>query len=184
MLPSLIAALVPALVPALEPPRLPASGGRAMVGVVLEDDTLRAHNYADTPRWLVLRNGPFALARALAPHGDVQWSFSESCLWDIELEVAEVAGDGLHKSGRVALLPVLESGAQALWFGEDASCWLENTAAFLPMLGEDGALAPAAPESKERNRDHGPLHVPVVRPSDRPDGDRPPPIDEKPLPPI
>ena len=71
-----------------------------------------------------------------------------------------------------------------LWFGEDASCWLENTAAFLPMLGEDGALAPAAPESKERNRDHGPLHVPVVRPSDRPDGDRPPPIDEKPLPPI
>lgn len=184
MLPSLIAALVPALTPALQPPELPAACGSAVVGVHLESTQIVAHNFAESPRWLVLRSGPFALVRALAPHGSVRWSFAESCLWDVQLEVLGCDGGRLQRSGRVELLAALESGAEALWVGEDSSSWLAGGDTLLPLLGEFGELAPAASESRERNREQGPLHVPVVRPSDRPEGDRPPPIDEKPLPPI
>lgn len=184
MLPSLFAALVPALTPALEPPELPSACGNAVVGLHLEATEIVAHNFAATPRWLVLRSGPFALTRVLAPHGSVRWTFAESCLWDVQLEVLACENGRLQRSGRVELLAALESGAEALWIAEDSSSWLASRDALLPLLDEFGALAPAAPEIRERDRDQGPLHVPVVHPSNRPDGDRPPPIDEKPLPPI
>jgi hypothetical protein len=174
MLHSLFAVLVPATALFLEPPQLPAASGSVTVGVRVERDFVAARNFTDAPRWIVLRSGGFREVRAVAPHSAVEWPCTVECLWDVELQIADVDARGVHLSASVPLLAALESGGQALWFGRSPTCWLEN----------GGSLDAFSEQGPGEDPNPCPLHVPVVRPGDRPEGDRPPPIDEKPTPPI
>lgn len=173
MLPSLFAALFPAATLIAEPPLLPASGARASVGVRVESRHVRAENFSDAPRWLVFSSGGFHVTRLLAPRSSLEWASSLDCLYDVELAVLDTDGGALHASPTVPLLGALELGGEALWFGASPTCWFES----------DGVLQPLF-DAKAETNGPAPFHVPVVRPTDRPEGDRPPPIDNKPLPPI
>ena len=173
MFQNLFAALVPAITLFAEPPLLPASSSPASVGLRVERDFVAAQNFSDAPRWIVLSSGSFRALRVLAPHSGEVWTCSEDCLWDVALQVADTDGGALHVSQSVALYGALESGGQTLWFGESPVCWVESEGALEPWFSGSSGDAPPAP-----------LHVPVIRPSNRPDGDRPPPIDHKPLPPF
>ncbi|MBK7644728.1 MAG: hypothetical protein IPJ19_17085 [Planctomycetes bacterium] len=175
MIPSLFAALVPASALALQPPALPLSQAPASVGVHVERTHVSAENFSDAPRWLVLTSRGFHAVQALAPHAGLTWPCTEESLWDVDLRVADTDGGVLHVSSAVSLYGALENRADALWFGQGPDCWVEAAGRLLPFF-EGSAHDAAAP---------APLfHVPVVRPSDRPVGDRPPPIENKPLPPI
>jgi hypothetical protein len=174
MIQSLFAALVPAAALFLEPPVLPASSGVAVVGVRVERNSVAAENFSDSPRWIVLSSGGFRAVRALAPHSGAEWPCTEECLWDVELQVADTDGGALHQSDSVSLYAALERDGQALWFGQGPTCWLET----------DGQLEPFFDGSSGGGAGPNPFHVPVIRPSSRPNGDDLPPIDNKPLPPF
>jgi hypothetical protein len=173
MFQNLFAALVPTLTLFAEPPLLPASSSPASVGVRVERDFVAAQNFSDAPRWIVLSSHGFRALRVLAPHSGEVWTCSEDCLWDVELQVADTDAGELHLSQPVALYGALEVGGQMLWFGESPTCWVESEGLLEPLFV--GSSSDAQPN---------PLHVPVIRPSNRPDGDGPPPIDHKPLPPF
>jgi hypothetical protein len=174
MFQNLFAALVPAAALFLEPPLLPASSAPASVGVRVERDCVAAENFSDAPRWVVFSSGGFRTLRVLAPHSSEVWACTEECLWDVELQVADTDGGALHLSQSVSLQSALELRGQTLWFGESPACWVESDGTLQPFF--DGSAGGDAPPN--------PFHVPVIRPSDRPEGDRPPPIEKKPLPPI
>jgi hypothetical protein len=174
MLHSLFSVLVPVTTLFLEPPQLPAASGAVAVGLRVEREFVAARNYTDAPRWIVLRSGNFLAVRALGAQSAVEWPCTEECLWNVDLQVADVDARGVHLSASVSLSAALERGGHAVWFGEGPTGWLESEGG-LDALFEEGAGGDA---------ELCPFHVPVIRPSGRPEGDRPPPIDKKPLPPI
>lgn len=173
MFQNLFAALVPAVTLFVAPPVLPSSSSPATVGVRVERNFVAAENFSDAPRWIVLSSGGFRSLRALAPHSGEVWTCTEDCLWDVELQVLDTDGGVLHASQAVSLYAALGLQGQTLWFGESPACWVETEGALEPWF--DGSSGDAPPN---------PLHVPVIRPSNRPGGDGPPPIDQKPLPPF
>ena len=174
MLHSLFAALAPAVTVFLEPPQLPAASGTVTVGVAVAREYVAARNFTDTVRWVVLTSGGFHAVRALGPYAAVEWPCTEECLWNLDLQVADVDARGVHLSASVSLIAALDRGGEAIWFGQGPTGWLETKGGLDAFFG-DGPSG---------DTEQCPFHVPVIRPSDRPDGDRPPPIDEKPLPPI
>jgi hypothetical protein len=168
---NLFAALVPTVTPLAEPSALAAAA--ATVAVRVERTQVSAANFSDAPRWLVFSSGGFRELRALAPCSSVVWDCNEECLWGVELQVADTDGGALHLSLPVSLCAALECAGGMLWFGASPSCWVETDSGLQPFFDENSSDAPPSA-----------LHVPGVRPSSRPGGDLPPPIDNKPLPPF
>jgi len=169
---SLFSALLPATVLFLAPPLLPVTNTAATVGLRVTPTSVTAENFSNNTRWIVLTSGPARISSALAPHSAVVWSCTEDCLWDVQLQVVDTDGGILHTSQSVNLYSALEWNGQTIWFGQLPTCWLESNGQLQPYF--DSMAAPTT----------APVHVPVIRPSDGPDGDTPPPIDNKPLPPI
>jgi hypothetical protein len=171
-MPSLFAAILPAAVLFLAPPLLPVTNSPATVGLRVTSTAVTAQNFSNNPRWVVFSSGPVHISSLVAAHSAVVWSCTEDCLWDVQAQVVDTDGGVPHISQSINLYNALEWGGQALWFGQLPTCWLESNGELQPYF--DSMAAPVV----------APCHVPVVRPSDIPDGDKPPPIDNRPLPPI
>ena len=169
MMPRLFAAFVPAAVLFLAPPQLPAPSGTATVGVRIDSTYVAAENFSDNPRWIVFSHGSVHITSAVAPHSEVVWSCTEDCLWEVTLQVADTDGGTLHVSQSVSLYAALGQHGDALWFGLPPGCWIESNGTVAPYFDSPPANL---------------MHTPVVRPSHGTGGDTPPPIDNKPLPPI
>ncbi len=172
MMPSLFAALVPVTALFLAPPLMPVTNVAAAVGVRVTPTAVTAENFSNNPRWIVLTSGPVHVTTALPAQSAIVWSCTQSCLWNVQLQVADTDGGVLHLSQSISLYSALEWNGDALWFGQSPVCWIETDTDLQPYF--DSTAAPIV----------APCHVPVARPSDIPDGDRPPPIDNKPLPPF
>ena len=170
-MPSLFSALTVATL-FLAPPLMPVSNNAAAVGLRVTSTSVTAENFSNNTRWIVLSDGPVHVTTALAAHSAVVWSCTESCLWNVDLQVVDTDGGVLHTSQSVDLYRALEWNGQTLWFGQLPTCWVETNGELQPYF--DSMAAPVV----------DPVHVPVIRPGDNPDGDKPPPIDNKPLPPV
>ena len=169
---SLFSAILPAAVLFLAPPLLPVTNTAATLGLRVTSTSVTAENFSNNTRWVVFTNGPAHITSAIAPHSAVVWSCTEDCLWNVQLQVMDTDGGLLHMSQSVNLYSALEWNGQTIWFGQLPTCWLESDGQLQPYF--DSMAAPVV----------APCHVPVVRPGDTPDGDKPPPIDNKPLPPF
>jgi len=167
-----LSAFLPAVVLFLAPPILPVSNSAATVGLRVTSTAVTVENFSNNTRWIVLTSGPAHVTTALAAHSVVVWSCTEDCLWNVQLQVVDTDGGLLHTSQIVNLYGALEWHGQTIWFGQSPTCWLDSGTELQPYF--DSMAAPVT----------APVHVPVIRPSDGPDGDTPPPIDNKPLPPF
>ncbi len=172
MMPSLFAAFVPAAVLFLQPPLLPVTNTAASVGLRVTPTSVATENFSNTTRWIILTNGPAHVTTTLPAHSAIVWSCTQDCLWNVQLQVADTDGGLLHLSQKVSLYGALEWGGDSIWAGQLPTCWLEANGELQPYF--DSTAAPVIAS----------CHVPVIRPSDGPDGDTPPPIDNKPLPPF
>lgn len=171
-MPSLFAAILPAAFLFLTPPVLPVSNTSATVGLRVTSTSVTAENFSNNMRWVVFTSGPAHITSAISPHSAVVWSCTEDCLWDVQIQVVDTDGGVLHVSQSVDLYNALEWKGETMWFGQLPTCWLETSGELQPYF--DSMAAPVV----------APVHVPVIRPDGRPDGDTPPPIDNRPLPPI
>lgn len=156
------------------------------VGFVVRNTDFFAHNFSTEPQVLFFRSGSFVTWRVVQPGAMFSSTYARQALDGLQLEVAHKEGGLWITSGNFNLGPVCDSGAEAIWVqrGLAPASWRElgeilsqiTTAPtalpeWLPMPTAD----PSQPELQ-------PLHVPVVTPVDRPQGDVPPVLDDAPLP--
>lgn len=194
---SLFASVLCTALPSVTPLELPAlrRDGRiaAQVGVHVTPTALVARNFSGTPQLFVFtdeQSGGQAL-RALGAGGSFEYQFSRQTLEAIALEVVCVEDGAWHASGSIALSSVLQRGPETLWIQHGAgrsTTWLQRGSEL--TLADAGASA--LPDDMESGQDTpstmtptcAPTHVPVVTPSDKPTGDLPPKLEERPLPPV
>jgi hypothetical protein len=198
MLPSLFATVFCTVIPSttpLESPALRADGSlAAQVGLHVTPTHLSARNFSATPQILALsdaQTGQRALV-ALDPHTRVEFSYPREALEFVRLEVLSLGLRGWNTSGALDLGAALTSGAQTIWIqqaGPHTFAWLQ-LGAQLSTLDANGSVLPESLRpALQSGQDElapacAPAHVPVITPSDTPDGDAPPKLGQRPLPPV
>lgn len=184
---TLVAVLTLAAVPVLSAVEDPPAPAEIEVGIVVKSTDFYAHNFSSFPQLLFFRSGSFYTWRVLQPGADFSSTYSRQALDGVTLEVAKYVSGTWRTTGSLNLSDVCDTGADALWVqgGAQTPTWLEleNT---LSLKVKEGSQLPswmvvqsALPEPLLQ-----PLHVPVVTPVDRPPGDTPPVLGDKPLPPF
>jgi hypothetical protein len=158
------------------------------VGFVVRNTDFFAHNFSTEPQVLFFRSGMFVTWRVVQPGSTFSSNYARQALDGLQLEVARKQGGMWMSSGNFNLGAVCDSGADAVWVqrGLEPAAWRElgeilsviTTAptqlpAWLPMPNADPLLPLLQP-----------LHTPVITPVDRQQGDLPPVLDDKPLPPV
>lgn len=193
MLSSLLAPLVCAALPALDPLDMQASAalGRTPIvaGIQITATQFRARNLSSVPQIFVFKEtagGEIAL-RLLSAGGEMMFSFPADALADLELEVVS-RQHGAWSDTRLLKLGGLNAGAgSVLWIQSNAgraSAWLESHGDFLALDSGESTLPSRVLETASADEPLPPTHVPVITPSDRPNGDLPPRLEDDPLPPV
>jgi len=161
------------------------------VGICVTSTQFFARNFSSVDQVLMFKGGGVLAWRTLAPGCDLTWSYPTQLLEDISLEVGSWTGGAWHRTGTHRLESVAASGVDALWVQGDSArtSWFEIGASlFVQQAG--ASIFPAVLPSSTSAGTSGeatlmaPTHVPVVTPIDVPEGDVPPEIEDRPLPPV
>lgn len=174
------------LVTAFDDP--PGSPEPVEVGFVVESNDFYAVNFSFEPQVLFFRSGEFVTWRVIPPGGRFTSTFSRAALEGLRLEVAHRVEGIWMTSGNFDLAAVADSAADAVWVqrGTSPAAWRE-LGEILTLITTEPTGLPAwlpMPTVDESTPPLQPLHIPVVSPVDRPQGDVPPVLDERPLPPV
>lgn len=167
------------------------SGAPVEVGVAVTSTSFYARNYSGTNQVLLFQSGGTLLWRTLAPGYDMSWDFPTQLLDGVRLEVASWTNGAWRRSGTIALDEVVARGIEALWVQGDSArtSWSEiGTALFLEDTGTS-LFPPTLPGDSSagtsgENALLAPAHIPIITPSETPQGDVPPKIEDRPLPPV
>lgn len=159
------------------------------VGIVVGSTDLFAHNFSTQTQILFFRAGEFSTWRVLAPGATFTSTYTRQAIEGVKLEVASYDGtSGLWRTSRgFDLATLADASVDAVWIqdGPQPPSWLDVGTTLTPTTTEPSTLPPSMPTNttNEAAPTMQPLHVPVVTPVDRDGGDRPPVLDERPLPP-
>jgi hypothetical protein len=203
---SLFASVLCTALPSITPLELPAlrRDGEiaAQVGVHVTPTALVARNFSSAPQLFVFtdeQSGRRAL-RTLGAGRSFEFRFSRETLEAVALEIVCVEDGAWHATGAIELDAVLRRGSETLWIQHDtgarSTTWSQRGAEV--TLADAGPSALPEDLQGDLQGDHGrdaggpastnptcaPAHVPVVTPSDRPNGGLPPKLEERPLPPV
>jgi len=158
------------------------------VGIVVGSTDFFAHNFSPRNQVLFFRAGSYSTWRVIGPGATFTSTYARQALDGMKLEVASFQ-DGYWRTSRTFDLSSLcDAGGDAVWIQQGANppSWLELGTVLTQLTPEPSGL-PASMTIEAVNAAAPamePLHVPIVTPVSRPDGDRPPVLDERPLPPI
>jgi len=164
--------------PAIEAARAPvdstlaesAPEARAAVAIVATPTSFAAHNVSLEPKLLCFRAGDATRVHILGAGSSIAWSFARQQLLGVTLEIYDLdmrvlAGQlrrhATSPTNVVALDLLAQSGADALWFTQQAAPWVQFGRTLLPGGG-------AAHLLKSGGDGSAALHVPVPAPSPRP----------------
>lgn len=162
------------------------------VGVALGSTSMRIRNFASVDQVLIFESDGFKIYRSLPVGMELDWSFSPHALDGVNMEVASVSNGAWRYSGTLSLNDYASSGSDTLWiqpFVPHSLAWLQFSTGFsilasgpsyLPIYFQDCAIA----ATSDVIPDPAALHVPVITPSNTPQGDGPPNLDKSPLPPM
>jgi hypothetical protein len=162
-----------------------------VVGIHVSATQFYARNFSETSHVLLFESSGTLIWRTLHSGCDLSWEFPAHLLADTHLEVAAWVGGAWQRTGMIDLESLATRGTEALWVQGDSSStsWAELGAAlFIEETGE--SLFPStlpgdsSAGSSEETSLLAPTHVPVITPSGTNNGDCPPEIEERPLPPV
>jgi hypothetical protein len=162
------------------------------VGVLFQSSSLRIRNFAEVNQVLIFESSGLKLYRLLPVGGEFDWSFTPHALDGVNLEVASAKGGGWRYTGALSLTDYAVSGSDTLWiqpFVPQSLSWLQSVsglalfphgASYLPAYFQDcvaGTTGDIVPDASA-------VHVPVITPSNTPQGDGPPHLEKQPIPPM
>lgn len=157
------------------------------VGIVVGATDLFAHNFSDRTQVLFFRSGEFTTWRVMAPGSTFSSTYTRQILEGVKLEVASYENGVWRTSRGFDLATLADSGADAVWIqeGPQPPSWIDVASTLTPLTPEPSSLPPSMPTdvTNDAAPTLEPLHVPIVTPVDRGGGDRPPVLDDTPLPP-
>jgi hypothetical protein len=161
------------------------------VGIVCGSGSFYAQNFSTATQVLVFHQGTYCTWRVLAPGASFSSSYTREQLDDVTIEVANY-DLGVWKTSRSFSLSALcDSGADALWIRNSGSIasWLEVSQVLTeitpgPSMLPSNLPSTAAEATAEPVPEFAPTHVPVITPVDRQQGDVPPVLGDRPLPPV
>jgi hypothetical protein len=151
----------------------------------LGETRMSAHNPGERPQLLIVGelDGCARVRTWLAPGATLDARFPHGSLSGLALEVVSFGPFGVTSSGLLPLTELASAGFDAFWVESTAGgshAWGRSgpttTALGAASSGFSGLSAGARPPK--------PVHVPVVTPADRRNGDVPPRLEKKPLPPL
>jgi len=161
------------------------------VGICVSSTRFYARNYSPDPQVFLFRCGDSMAWRTVAAGCDIGWDFPTQLLTDVRLEVATWIDGVWHRSGTIALADVASRGLEAVWIQADASStsWGQIGAVLLPEATGESMFpaelpSPTSVGTSGEDALMAPTHVPVITPSDVPQGDVPPKLEDRPLPPV
>ena len=183
MLPSLFAAL------ACTAPLTTQATAPAPIEVCLHvgATSFRALNRGEQPLLLVFHADGNVALQVLPAYAEVAWSFPRHALDGIAVEVASRRLGAWVSTGTLALGGLLVADEGELWITsteDGASAYAVTASGLEPVAASAGALTSDDDAPLPGATGPGPMHVPVITPSDVPQGDLPPKIEEQPLPPV
>lgn len=158
------------------------------LGLVVRGTDFFAVNFSTDPQILFFHSGDYLTWRVVQPGGMFSSTYARQALDGLKLEVAHQENGLWFTSGNFDLGSLSDSGADAIWVqrGDQPAAWREvgqiltlittsptELPTWLPMPNPNASTPPMQP-----------MHVPVVTPVDRPSGDLPPVLGDKPLPPM
>jgi len=168
-----------------DPPVAPAP---IDMGFVVRNTEFFAHNFSTEPQVLFFRSGEFVTWRVVQPGATFSSLYSRNALDGLRLEVAHQENGIWISSGNYELSALCDSGADAVWVqrGLQPASWRELGTLLTQITTEPTELPSwlPMPTVNEDTPPLQPLHIPVINPVDRPTGDLPPVLDDKPLPPV
>jgi len=142
-----------------------------------------AVNPSDRAQLLVFhdREGGRAARTIVAAGGEVAFDFPAGTLDSLLLHVVSPAERSATAAADYDLGSIAARGFQLFWTTREAAnahAWGVD-----PMNPDEPVYVPAVAEPSFQSQALAP-HVPVITPTDKPKGDLPPRIDDKPLPPV
>ncbi len=161
------------------------------VGVVCGPTEFVAYNYSTATQVLVFHSGLYCTWRVLAPGTKFTSTYTRSMLEGVTVEIANFDA-GVWRTSRSFSMPtVCDSGADALWVRNHTAIasWLQFANTLSPITPGPSLLPIWMPITVEQAvntlaPDFAPTHVPVVTPDHGADGDTPPVLGDRPLPPM
>jgi hypothetical protein len=161
------------------------------VGVVCTSTEFVAYNFSTSPQLLVFHSGLYCTWRVLAPGTKFSSTYTRQMLDGVVLEIANFDSGILRTSHSYDMSSLCDSGADALWVRNhaQAASWLEFQQTLTPMTAGPSLLPITIPVTLDAAVSltapgFAPTHVPVVTTDDNPDGETPPVLGDKPLPPM
>lgn len=198
MLSSILLPLACAALPTLDTFDLQAAASMhrepMAVGIQITATQFRARNLSSIPQVFVFREtsgGEIALCPLVAG-GEMVFSFPADAITSLEFEVISRRGGAWSDTGFMKLdgMKLDASSADAgsiVWIRSNTGhspAWLETRGGFAPFESEASTLPTRVLDTLRDDESLPPTHVPVITPSDRPNGDIPPKLEDGPLPPV
>jgi hypothetical protein len=169
----------------------PAPSEPIDVGVVCTSTEFTAYNFSTSPQLLVFHSGLYCTWRVLAPGTKFSSTYTRQMLDGVVLEIANFDAGILRTSHSYDLVSLCDSGAEALWVRNHTQfgSWLEFQQTLISMSAGPSLLPINVPLTLTAAVSltapaFAPTHVPVVTDDETPNGDKPPILDDKPLPPM
>jgi len=161
------------------------------VGICVTSTQFFARNFSSVDQVLLFKGGGTLAWRTLAPGCDLTWNYPTQLLDGIKLEVGSWTGGAWHRTGTHPLENMAAGGVDALWIQGDSArtSWIEIGASLFVRTTGASIFPTTLPSSTSAGTSGdatlmAPVHVPVITPGDDPEGDIPPAIRERPLPPV
>jgi hypothetical protein len=162
------------------------------VGVALDSTSMRIRNFADVDQVLIFESDGLKIYRSLPVGTELDWSFSLHALDGVNMEVASLRNGAWRYTGAISLSSYAASGSDTLWvqpFVPHSLAWLQFSSGFSLMSSGPSYLPTYFQDcvtgaTDDKIPDPTALHVPVITPSNTPQGDGPPNLDKNPLPPM
>lgn len=161
------------------------------VGISVTATRFYARNYSATTHVLMFQSGSTLIWRTLGAGCDLAWDYPTQFLNGVRLEVASWSDGAWRRTGTIALDQVAARGTDALWIQGNVArtSWSEIGAALFVETTGESLFPPDLPGASSAGTDPenallAPVHVPVITPSEGPQGDVPPKIEDRPLPPV
>lgn len=160
------------------------------VGIVCGATEFFAYNFSAATQVLVFHSGAYCTWRVLAPGAKFSSSYTREQLDGVTIEIANYDAGIWRTSRSFDMGSLCDAAADALWIRNHAAIasWLEVDAVLTPITPGASQLPASMPSTAAEAEstvapEFAPMHVPVVNPVDHPDGDTPPVLGDRPLPP-
>lgn len=139
-------------------------------------------------------DGRQVVPMVVPPGGELDFPFPSGTPAGLALQIVSRDGPEWRSSSSLSLTPFRDEGSVAFWLEApeiDASVWVTHIEG-LHLMGAKSLLpsqlerhlGPRNPDRVDPMLLLEPTHVPVITPSDKPSGDGPPVLEDKPLPPV